>query len=140
MAAKPDPNRFDDLFAPFGRIELRRMFGGEGIFVGQAMLGLIFDERIYLKTSEETRPAFIAEGAAPFRYTLKSDGAHRSLHYYELPDRLYDDPDELAGWARAALAAARQKSAGKKPAARKPKAKKILKVAAKRKTPSIIRH
>jgi len=133
MAAKPDPNRFDDLFAPFGRIELRRMFGGEGIFNGPMMFGLVFNERIYLKTSEETRPAFVAEGAVPFTYTLKSDGAHRSLHYYELPDRLYDDPDELAQWARDALAAARQKSAGKKPAAKKSKAKKVAKVAVKKK-------
>jgi hypothetical protein len=32
MAAKADPHRFDDLLAQFGRIVLRRMFGGEGIF------------------------------------------------------------------------------------------------------------
>ncbi|HEX4105075.1 MAG TPA: TfoX/Sxy family protein [Rhizomicrobium sp.] len=121
MAGKPDPNRFDDLFASFGKIMLRRMFGGEGIYSGQAMLGLVFDERIFLKTSDETRPAFIAEGASPFTYTLKSDGVHTSQKYYALPDRLYDDPDELAEWVRAALASARKTPAGKK----KPEAKAV---------------
>jgi DNA transformation protein len=30
------------------------------------------------------------------------------LPYWRMPDRLYDDPDELARWAQAALAAARR--------------------------------
>jgi DNA transformation protein len=127
MPGKPDPNRFDDLFASFGKITLRRMFGGEGIYSGQAMLGLVFDERIFLKTSDKTRPAFIAEGASPFTYTLKSDGVHTSQKYYALPDRLYDDPDELAEWVRGALASAR-----KAPAAKEMREAKAMK--AKRKT------
>ena len=109
-----DPDRFDDLFAPFGKIAVHRMFGGEGIYSGQAMIGLVFEERIYLKTSDETRQAFIAEGSSPFTYKLKKDGVHTSQYYYSLPDRLYDDPEELAEWARAALAAARNASAAKK--------------------------
>jgi DNA transformation protein len=109
MAAKRDPRRFDDLFAPFGRIALRSMFGGEGIYSGPVMLGLVFEDRIFLKVDDESRPGFIAEGASPFTYTLKKDGVHTSRHYYALPERLYDDPDELAEWARKALL-----SAGKK--------------------------
>lgn len=127
MATRPDPNRFDDLFASFGRITLRRMFGGEGIYSGQAMLGLVFDERIFLKTSDETRPAFIAEGCSPFTYALKSNGVHTSKHYYALPDRLYDDPEELAAWARAALkevAAKKENKLTKPKAAKKKSAKK----------------
>jgi DNA transformation protein len=30
------------------------------------------------------------------------------MSYRRMPDRLYDDPDELAAWARDALAAARR--------------------------------
>jgi hypothetical protein len=43
------------------------------------------------------------------------------LSYWRLPDRLYDDPDELAAWARAALAVARwvrEPKALKRPARR----------------------
>jgi len=29
-----DPRRYDDLFQFFGRIAIKRLFGGEGIFAG----------------------------------------------------------------------------------------------------------
>jgi DNA transformation protein len=35
------------------------------------------------------------------------------MSYRRMPDRLYDDPDELAVWARAALAAAGRSGARK---------------------------
>lgn len=113
MPAESDPNRFEDLFAPFGRIAVRRMFGAEGLFRDRVMFGIVYQERIYFKTGKENRPAFIAEGAGPLHYRFKNaEGVLTS--YYELPDRLYDDPDELAQWARAAFAVARQSPTAKK--------------------------
>lgn len=121
MAAKADPDRFDDLFAPFGKVTVRRMFGGEGLFRDGAMFGLVDDERIFLKTSEETRKAFVAEGLKPFTYQMKK-GEGILTSYYALPDRLYDDPEELAGWAHAAFAVALQSpTAQKKKRAAAPK-------------------
>ena len=113
MAAKADPDRFDDLFAPFGKIVVRRMFGAEGLFRDGLMFGIVYEERIYFKTSEESRQAFIAEGAGPLYYKMKNaEGILTS--YYELPDRLYDDPEELADWARAAFAVALQSPTAQK--------------------------
>lgn len=113
MAAKGDPDRFDDLFASFGRIVVRRMFGGEGLFRDGLMFAIVHEDRLYFKTSEESRQAFIAEGAGPLFYKFKNaEGVLTS--YYELPDRLYDDPDELAQWARAAFAVALQSPTAKK--------------------------
>jgi DNA transformation protein and related proteins len=109
----PDPHRFDDLFAPFGGVALRRMFGGEGLFRDRLMFGLLYRERIYFKTSEETRNNFISEGSAPFTYPTKA-GRGILTSYYELPDRLYDDPDALAEWARIALGVAKNAPAAKK--------------------------
>jgi DNA transformation protein len=48
------------------------------------------------------------------------------MSYRRMPDRLYDDPDELAAWAREALAAAGRGRAGAMPKARRQKAKKRL--------------
>ena len=42
MAAKADPDRFDDLFAPFGKILVRRMFGAEGLFRDGLMFGMVY--------------------------------------------------------------------------------------------------
>ena len=113
MPAKADPDRFNDLFAPFGKILVRRMFGGEGLFHDGVMFGLVFDERIFLKTSEDTRKAFIAEGLKPFTYPMKK-GEGILTSYYALPDRLYDDPDELAEWLRAAFSVALKSPAAQK--------------------------
>ena len=55
--------------------------------------------------------------------------------YWRLPERLYDAPDELAQWARQALAVARTNKAREKPAkksAKKP-GKKLGKKLGKRK-------
>ena len=111
--AKGDPDRFDDLFATFGKILVRRMFGGEGLFRDGLMFGLVDEERIFLKTDEKTRARFVEEGCGPFTYQMKK-GEGILTSYYELPDRLYDDPEELADWARAAFAVARQSPTAKK--------------------------
>jgi DNA transformation protein len=48
------------------------------------------------------------------------------MSYRRMPDRLYDDPDELAFWAREALAAAGRGGAGASSKARRQKTKKRL--------------
>jgi DNA transformation protein len=106
MAAR-DPRRFDDLFDDFGPVSLRRLFSGEGIYSGGIIIGIVIDDRIYLKTSEATRPAFTAEGCKPFYF--RKDGKRIASSYYAIPDRLYDDPAELAQWARDAETVARLK-------------------------------
>ena len=102
VAAKSDPHRFDDLFQEFGPITLRRFFGGEGICSGEIMIGMIFSDTIYFKTDETSRKAFLAERTKPFTFK-KHNGETVVTGWYALPDRLYDDPEELAQWARAAF-------------------------------------
>jgi DNA transformation protein len=112
MAAKADPHRFDDLFEQFGTIAVRRLFGGEGIFVKGLIIGLVMDNRIYFKTDEATRPAYLAERCKPF--TFKKGEKRVETAYLSVPDRLYDEPEELAAWARKAHAVARAKTGKKK--------------------------
>jgi DNA transformation protein and related proteins len=123
-----DPHRFDDLFAEFGPIRLKRFFGGEGIVADEVMIGMVFSDVIYFKTDEETRKGFAAEKTKPFSFLKRSTGETIVTTWFALPERLYDDPDELAEWARAALTVARNAEAGKKAkknsAAKKKPAKK----------------
>ena len=48
------------------------------------------------------------------------------MSYWRLPDRLYDDPDDLALWAKRAFALARQKAAVKPKALTRESRKKRL--------------
>ncbi len=99
-----------ELFAGLGDIAVKSMFGGAGIWLNKRMFGLLAGERIYLKTSDQTRPAFEAEGSKPFTFKNKN-GAIVAMSYLELPTRLLDDPDEAVKWARQACKVA---SASKK--------------------------
>jgi DNA transformation protein len=132
MTRPADPNRFDDLFAAFGPIRLRRFFGGEGIYAGEIMIGMVFDDIIYLTTDEETRGAFLKEKSQPFKFTKPSTGEVVSTHWYAMPDRLYDDPEELALWARTALSVAANSETMKKKIRRKSRARLSSPARAKR--------
>ena len=39
----------DDLFGPLGPIRTRRMFGGAGVFLDDAMFALVVDDVLYMK-------------------------------------------------------------------------------------------
>jgi DNA transformation protein and related proteins len=107
-----------ELFAPFGQVTVRRLFGGAGLFAEGLMFGLVFDGAIFLKVDDASIPDFEREGSVPFVYTrAESPGrvSRHSLSYWRLPERLYDDPDELVSWAQRALAIAeRRKTAPRK--------------------------
>jgi DNA transformation protein and related proteins len=107
-----DPDFIRDLFAPFGAVTVRRMFSGAGIFAEGLMFGLIVRDVIYLKADDVSIADFEREGSEPFTYTSGRKTGRPSQHalpYWRLPERLYDDPDELAVWAGRALAAAERK-------------------------------
>ena len=117
------PDDIQELFCVFGPVSVRRMFGGAGIYADGAMFALVARGVIYLKADEVNTPAFERENLAPFTYQTKH-GKHGVMSYRRMPDRLYDDPEELATWAREALAAAhraRPKSARPSPKATRTK-------------------
>jgi DNA transformation protein len=103
-----DPEFIRELFAPFRPVTVRRMFSGAGIFADGLMFGLIVDGAIHLKVDETNIADFEREGSRPFTYTRGTRG-RVALPYWRLPERLYDDPDQLAAWAGRALAVAERK-------------------------------
>ena len=80
-------------------LHIRGMFGGAGIYAQDTMFGILANGRMYLKTNDSTRQAFVDLGMGPFRarkgQVLKT--------YYEVPPSVLDDDDELLRWARRAL-------------------------------------
>jgi DNA transformation protein and related proteins len=117
-----------ELFSGFGPVTLRRMFSGYGISVDGVNFALALRSGVYLRADETNIPQFEAEGSKPFQYQQRTSGKVVVVQsYWELPARLFDDSEELAGWARMALAAAQRAALNKRPRSRK------AKVAAKKK-------
>jgi len=102
---RADPDHIAELFAAFGPVSVRRMFSGAGVFCDGVMIALVSRETIYLKADAQSIPAFEEEGLGPFTYKTKT-GSRSINSFWRMPERLHDDPDELAEWARQAHAAA----------------------------------
>jgi DNA transformation protein len=83
------------------------MFSGAGIFADGLMIAIIVEGVIYLKADAQTIPHFDCEGLKPFSYRTKH-GIRSIGSLRRMPERLYDDPDELAQWAVQALQSARR--------------------------------
>ena len=110
-----------EVFERFGPIQLRRMFGGHGVYREGRMFALIAGERLYLKTDDASRAHFEARQLAPFEYTRQ--GKTMRMSYYEAPPELFEDRDEAAVWARRAWEAALRSGAPKPKSKPKPKAR-----------------
>lgn len=98
-----------ELLAGAGPVTARRMFGGAGIFADGTMFALVAADVLYFKADPESEARFSDEGMTPFTY--EGRGKAVVMSYWQAPDRLYDEPDEMTEWARAALAAARRSQA-----------------------------
>ena len=112
-----------DQFRRWGPVEIRRMFGGHGVFRGGVMFGLIHDEMLFLRSDDATRAAFAAAGMGPFRYRRR--GKLVALAYHQAPPEAVEDGDVLGQWANLAFAAAQRRAearASRRPAAKRPKA------------------
>ena len=114
-----------DQLAPLGRITMRRMFGKTGVFSDGFMLGMVRDNTLYFRVDDDNRAAFKeAESFPPLDYQKK--GGIIDLSFWRAPERLFDEPDELVIWARAALAAARRVALKRERTTRKRKSKSQL--------------
>ena len=118
-----------DLFADFGPVTIRRMFSGYGISADGINFALALRAGLFFRADDQTIPQFEAEGSKPFQYQTSTKTVTVNS-YWELPARLFDDSEELADWARAALAAAQRAALRKRPKARKAAKPKVLSKAA----------
>jgi DNA transformation protein len=99
--------------APLGRVTMRRMFGKTGVFCDGVMLGMVTENTLYFRVDDHNRSTFKeAESFPPLNYQKK--GSTIDLSFWRVPERLFDEPDELVTWARAALAAAHRVAAERK--------------------------
>ena len=126
-----------ELFADFGPVAIRRMFSGFGISADGTNFALALRAGLYFRADERSIPQFEAEGSKPFSYQTRARTVTVNS-YWQLPARLFDDSEELADWARTALAAAQRAALRKRPkrgAVKAPAKKAVAKKAAAKNKP-----
>lgn len=101
-----------DLFSEFGPVVLRRMFSGYGIVADGVNFAMALRAGIIFRVDDLTVSRYDAEDAQPFQYETRNKTIVVKS-YRHLPERLYDDPEELAAWAREAVETAKRAAAKK---------------------------
>ena len=91
-----------DQLRGFGELEARPMFGGFGLYAGGKIFGLLYQGRLYFKTSETTRAAYVERGMKAFR----PNANQKLMSYYEVPADVMEDAAELERWAHEAVSVA----------------------------------
>ena len=109
-----------ELFSAFGVVDVRRVFSGFGVYADDLCFALFLRGDFYLKADETTIPRFVEHGSEPFNYRT-SVKTVSVKSWWRMPSRLYDEPDELAEWAREAVGVAARARLKKRP--RKKRAK-----------------
>ena len=103
-----DQDAIAEMFSAYGPIQLKRMFSGFGLYSEGICFCLVLrGGEFYFKVDETSAPRFTAEGCKPFSYSQRKSGKVITVNsFWQMPERLYDDPDELADWTRQAVAVA----------------------------------
>ena len=121
-----DEELLRELFAAVGPIQIRKLFGGQGIYADGLIIALVVHGELMLKVDAQSEPTFEEAGSRPWTYARPGKSAVR-MPYFTTPDEAFDDPDVAARWAELAVEAARRSKSAKKtaptPRAKKPNPK-----------------
>ena len=87
------------------------MFGGHGIYRDNLMFGIVADEILYFKVDDINREDYIERKLEPFSY--QKQGRLLTISYYQAPEEVFEDLDEMCIWAEKAYSAALRSAAKK---------------------------
>lgn len=97
-----------DQLSEFGAVDIKRMFGGIGLFKDGLMFGKIGGDTFRLKVDESNQQQFKDKGMEPYYSEKKKKG----MPYWEVPADVLEDRTVLAAWANQSFEIA--KAASKK--------------------------
>jgi len=110
-----DDDAIHDLFAGFGRVTIKRMFGGKGIYHDGLVFALEVGGEILLKADAVSAPDFAAAGSRQWVYKGQARAGPVAMPYWTIPDSAVDDAEDVTQWARLAYEAALRSGRKAKP-------------------------
>lgn len=85
-----------DQLSEFADVDMKKMFGGVGIFLDGIMFALITAKgQFMMRVGEANQRDFEAKGSKPFMHEKKGKG----MPYWEVPVDVAEDRTELKAWA-----------------------------------------
>lgn len=93
-----------DQLSAFDGVEIKKMFGGIGIFREGLMFGKIANDVFRLKVDEQNQNEYEERGMRPFYSEKKKKG----MPYWEVPADILEDKIALKTWAQKSYEAAQR--------------------------------
>ena len=81
----------------------RRMFGGVGLYAGEAFFAILDNDTLFFKVDDATRPTYRRHRMPPFA-PMKDKPPMTG--YYQVPPSVLEDADALGAWAKEAIGVA----------------------------------
>ena len=97
-------NFIKDQLSEFENFEIKKMFGGIGIFREGMMFGMIGGDVFRLKVDDHNQTDYEEKGMKPFYNAKKKKG----MPYWEVPAEVIEDKTQLSAWAQKAFEAAQR--------------------------------
>lgn len=83
-------------------VRISRFFGGIGISYDAVQFAMIMGNSLYFVVDENTRKKYEHAGMQPFSY-MTQRGRIQVRKYFELPEDVLNDPEQLRLWANEAI-------------------------------------
>ncbi|PJZ76961.1 TfoX/Sxy family protein [Leptospira neocaledonica] len=96
-----------------GPLSYKNMFGGFGVYSGSQIFAMIIKDRLYFRVGQSNQAEYESSGMGPFTYAGK-DGKIVRVSYWEVPEEVLEDDEDLVFWFRKSLAEANKASSLKK--------------------------
>ena len=100
-----DEDFLRDLFRSLPDVDIRRMFGGQGIYTRGRIVAVVIRDSLYLKSDAESESLYAEAGLERWTYA-RPDKAPVNMPYWRFPEDAFDDPDDAARWIAIADASA----------------------------------
>lgn len=104
-----------DQLAAVPSVSTRRMFGGIGVYSGELFFALIDDDVLFFKVDDSNREDYVSRKMKAF---MPFPG-QPSLGYFQVPEDVIEEAEELTRWARRAIEVAAKKKVAKAKAPKK---------------------
>jgi DNA transformation protein len=85
----------------------KAMFGGVGLYLDGRYFGLVNDGRVYFRTDDNSRAAYVDRGMPAFQPKNRPRGPRTVDRNFEVPPDVLADQDQLRAWAQRAASASR---------------------------------
>ena len=91
-----------EFLAPLFPVSIKRFFGGAGFYVDGVQFAMIMHNTLYFAVDDHTRKHYEQAGMQAFSY-MTQKGRVQVRKYFELPEAVLNDPEQLQLWANESI-------------------------------------